>query len=135
MPNDKRSHAGPRTSEYKHDARPALAGAVGSSLACCSLGWRLADGQTEKPLSLYPSPFIPLPARASRGEGNNLLALLPRAALVPRLPWAIVMSSLRDFSLARCARKRTNTRAQAGRAEPAQHATRAESRPCLERIR
>jgi len=29
---------------------------------------------------------------------------LPRAALVPRLPGAIIMSSLRDFSLARYAR-------------------------------
>jgi hypothetical protein len=60
-----------------------------------------------------PSPFIPLPVsrQAGRGEGNNLLVLLPRVALpaVRDLPWAAtIISLLRSFSLTRCASIRTN---------------------------
>src|SRR5206468_3247412 len=51
-------------------------------------------GQFERPLT--PSPLVP------RGERGNVFgAALPRAALVPRLSWARIRSSLRDFDLAR----------------------------------
>ena len=49
---------------------------------------------------------------AGRGEKMGEVAGYPRRRsflAVPRLPWAIVRSSLRDFSLARCARRLRRT--------------------------
>ena len=47
----------------------------------------------------------PSPRSFLAGRGGNIfLVRLPRTALVPRLFWAIIGSSLRDFGLARCAR-------------------------------
>jgi hypothetical protein len=43
-----------------------------------------------------PSPF-PLPI--GWGEGKIPAGVLPRVAFVPHLPWATIMSSLRDFRL------------------------------------
>ena len=42
-------------------------------------------------------------AKPEKGE-QILFRSEPRAAFVPRWPWASIMSSLRDFSLARLAR-------------------------------
>src|ERR1051326_1416731 len=89
--NEERSHAGALAPDCKRDALPAFADASGWSLACCSLEWRLAGGQTEKPLS--PPPAFADFGAASGEREMIFWARLPRAALVPRLPWAIIMSS------------------------------------------
>src|ERR1051326_3257696 len=104
--NEERSHAGALAPDCKRDALPAFADASGWSLACCSLEWRLAGGQTEKPLS--PPPAFADFGAASGEREMIFWARLPRVALVPRLPWAIIRSSRRDFSLARYARVETN---------------------------
>jgi len=51
--------------------------------------WRMCCGSL-----LSPTPLL-------RGEGEGEIPgdALPRVALVPHLPWATIMSSLRDFSL------------------------------------
>src|SRR5262249_24487022 len=41
----------------------------------------------------------PDPLPVGQGEGGVPGTLLPRVALVPHLPWATIMSSLRDFRL------------------------------------
>ena len=69
-PNVERSHAGPTTLECNRDGLPALAGASGSSRACRRLGRRLAGGQMEKPLSLYPSPHSFLVGRGNIISGR-----------------------------------------------------------------
>src|SRR5882672_5356315 len=52
-----------------------------------------------RPGQLARRPFSPLVPRGERGIEFG--GRVPRAALVPRLPWAIISSSLRDFSLVR----------------------------------
>ena len=60
----------------------------------------------------HPVPTLPFfwfgaPAgwRAKPEKGEQIIFRSePRAAIVPRLPWAGILSSLQDFSLARSAR-------------------------------
>jgi hypothetical protein len=48
---------------------------------------------------------FPVRGRAKSEKGEQIIFRSePRAAFVPRLPWAIIMSSLQDFSLACSAR-------------------------------
>src|SRR5438552_7009380 len=59
-------------------------------------------------LSPLVPPAVAQPMAGKRGGGENIFwARLPRAALVPRLPWAIIGPSLRDFSMALARKKRT----------------------------
>ena len=52
---------------------------------------------------LFSFRFAPNAFGANRKGKKEVIILRsqPRAALVPRLPWAIIVSSLRDFRLAR----------------------------------
>jgi hypothetical protein len=70
MANVERSHAGPTTLECNRDGLPALADATGLSRAYRRLGRRLAGGQMEKPLSLYPSPHSFLVGRGNIISGR-----------------------------------------------------------------
>ncbi len=76
----------------------------------------IAQGKAAEVAALgnaHPEPTLPFfwfgaPAgwRAKPEKGEQIIFRSePRAALVPRLPWAIIMSSLQDFSLARFARR------------------------------
>ncbi len=58
------------------------------------------------PLSLFSNLIWRAEARQTRLEKREaiILCLLPRAAHLPRLPWATILSSLQDFSLTRSAR-------------------------------
>ena len=75
----------------------------------------IAQGKAAEAAALgrsSPVPTLPFflfgaPAgwRAKQEKGEQIIFRSePRAALVPRLPWAIIMSSLKDFSLARSTR-------------------------------
>ena len=55
-----------------------------------------------KPNSFFPFWFGALGDAKPKGKKGGILAAQPRAAL--RLPWANIISSLWDFSLARSAR-------------------------------
>ena len=49
--------------------------------------------------------ICPVRGRAKPEKGERIVFRSePRAALVPRWPWATILSSLQDFSLARLAR-------------------------------
>src|SRR5258706_9485098 len=64
-------------------------------------------GETPSPTNLPFSCFAPNAFGAKQEKGRySFLDSLPRAAL--RLPGAIIISSLRDFGLARSARKLPN---------------------------
>ena len=75
----------------------------------------IAQGKTAEAAALWKSRPVPtLPffwfgapadwrAKPEKGEGI-IFCSGPRAALVPRWPWASIMSSLQDFGLARPAR-------------------------------
>jgi hypothetical protein len=75
----------------------------------------IAQGQAAEAAALgksHPVPTLPFfwfgapacwRAKPEKGEGI-IFRSEPRAALVPRWPWAIIISSLWDFSLARLAR-------------------------------
>jgi hypothetical protein len=72
----------------------------------------IAQGKTAEAAALgnaHPVPTLPFcwfgaPAgwRAKPAKGEQIIVRSePRAALVPRWPWASIISSLQDFSLAR----------------------------------
>jgi hypothetical protein len=75
----------------------------------------IAQGKTAEVAALgnaHPVPILPFfwfgapagwRAKPEKGEGI-IFRSGPRAALVPRWPWASILSSLQDFSLARLAR-------------------------------
>jgi hypothetical protein len=63
------------------------------------------------PVPTLPSFWFGAPAgwRAKPEKGEQIIFRSePRAAFVPRWPWATIISSLQDFSLARSARKGDN---------------------------
>jgi hypothetical protein len=75
----------------------------------------IAQGKTAEVAALgnaHPVPTLPFfwfgaPAgwRAKPEKGEQIIFRSePRAALVPRWPWATIISSLQDFSLVRSAR-------------------------------
>ena len=83
---------------FRSPARGGKIVAQGKAAEAAALG-----KEPPYPTSFFPSGLARLDAPNQKEKKSIIFRPQPRAALVPRLPWAILRSSLRDFNLARSA--------------------------------
>ncbi len=119
LKNEQQDHASPQNAPGRFWTQPKNGSPCAHALNRKSSETERIDGAIDnkqyfstllEQVKRHPNPTSPFsnrvwraPARQTRlekGEGV-ILGLLPRAALVPRLPWAIVVASLQDFSRTR----------------------------------